>query len=135
MSTTVTPSTAAPTTATEAEVAWLGALAADTQDGMRRLLHPDCVVVHGPVGHIHDGEEFLRYAAGVGRIREVRVHDVVTQHLGGPAVVSCLQESRIAFVPDLTPFVIQAAVTRVWVPGAGGWLLAHMQMARRQMPG
>lgn len=126
---------ACPTTVTEAEAAWLTALVADTQDGLRRLLHPDCVLVHGPVGHISNGDEFLRYATEVGRISEVRVHDVVRQQLAGATIVSCLQESRIAFRADLTPFVIQAAVSRTWVPRADGWLLVHMHMARRQLPG
>ena len=55
---------------------------------------------------------------------------------GTTAVVSCLQEMRVAFVPELTPFVIQAAVTRVWVRSpSGGRQLAHLQMARRLPPG
>lgn len=129
------PAVATPIPVSEAEAAWLAALTAPTQDGLRRLMHPDCVLVHGPAGHISSGEEFLRYAAEVGPISEVRVHDVLIQQLEGAAIVSCLQESRIAFVADLTPFVIQAAVSRTWVPGADGWLLAHMHMARRQLPG
>lgn len=37
----------------------------------------------------------------------------------GDLVVSCLQESRIAFGHTVIPFVIQAVVTRVWVPAPG----------------
>ncbi len=118
-----------------AEAAWLSAWGSSDRAGMRLLMHSDCLVVHGPLGHQSGPEEFLAYNKSVGPISEALVHDVVTRPLGGVIVVSCLQESRIMFVPDVTPFVIQAAVTRVWAPVAGTWLLAHMHMARRQPPG
>ena len=47
------------------------------------------------------------------------------------AIVTCLQEMDIPFVPDLPSFVIQAAVTRVWIRTDEEWRLVHLQMARR----
>ncbi|WP_329538189.1 nuclear transport factor 2 family protein (plasmid) [Streptomyces sp. NBC_01450] len=127
----------APATVEEAETAWLAAQTLpDPEQAIRALLHPDCVVVHSAVGHIHGADDWLRYAGRLGRTSQVDTYDVTVQEFGGSAVVSCLQEMRVAFVPELTPFVIQAAVSRVWVEAAsGGWQLAHMQLARRLPPG
>jgi hypothetical protein len=127
----------APTTIEEAEAAWLAAQTLpDPGPALRVLMHPDCVIVHSAVGHIHGVDDWLVYAGRLGRTSQVDTFDVTVQRLGTTAVVSCLQEMRVAFVPDLAPFVIQAAVTRVWVRSpAGGWQLAHLQMARRLPPG
>lgn len=129
--------TTAPATVEEAEAAWLAAqVLPELEPAIRALLHPDFVVVHSAVGHIHGADDWLRYAARMGRTSQVDTYDVTVQRFGGTAVVSCLQELRVGFVPELSPFVIQAAVSRVWVEGAsGGWLLAHLQMARRLPPG
>ena len=139
MTTSSTAATArpAPATVEEAEAAWLAAQTLpDPEQAIRALLHPDCVVVHSAVGHIHGADDWLRYAARLGRTSQVDTYDVTVQRFGTTAVVSCLQEMRVAFVPELTPFVIQAAVSRVWVEAAsGGWRLAHLQMARRLPPG
>ncbi|MFJ9179441.1 nuclear transport factor 2 family protein [Streptomyces sp. NPDC102360] len=126
-----------PATVEEAESAWLAAqTATDAQERQRALLHPECVVVHAAVGHQHGVDDFLGYASRLGRTSQVDTYDVTVRRFGDTAVVSCLQEMRIAFVPELTPFVIQAAVTRVWVTDErGGWRLAHLQMARRLPPG
>ncbi|MFF5140425.1 nuclear transport factor 2 family protein [Streptomyces sp. NPDC013157] len=126
-----------PATVEEAEAAWLAAQTLpEPEQAIRALLHPGCVIVHSAVGHIHGVEDWLRYAARLGRTSQVDTYDVTVQRFGTTAVVSCLQEMRVAFVPELTPFVIQAAVTRVWVAAeAGGWQLAHLQMARRLPPG
>lgn len=129
-STTIEPADAA-----AAEEAWVAAWGSSDHDRMRLLMHPDCLIVHGPVGHQSTPEQFLAYNSQVGVISEAQVHDVTTRNHGEVVVVSCLQESRIAFVPGSTPFVIQAAVTRVWAPGPHGWRLVHMHMARRQPPG
>lgn len=118
-----------------AEAAWVAAWGATDQDRMLSLMHPDCLVVHGPVGHQSDPDQFLAYNTKVGRTSEARVRDVQFRTHGDVVIVSCLQESWIAFVADATPFVIQAAVTRVWQDGPDGWRLVHMQMARRQPPG
>jgi hypothetical protein len=127
----------APATVEEAEAAWLAAQTLpDPEPALRALMHSDCVIVHSAVGHIHGVDDWLRYAARLGRTSQVDSHDVTVQRFGTTAVVSCLQEMRVAFVPELTPFVIQAAVTRVWVAAeSGGWQLAHLQMARRLPPG
>ncbi|WP_406109153.1 nuclear transport factor 2 family protein [Streptomyces sp. NBC_01003] len=136
-STTAAVATSPPATVEEAEAAWLAAQALpDPEPVLRALMHSDCVVVHAAVGHIHGVDDFLRYAARLGRTSNVIVHDVTVRTFGPTAVVSCLQEMRVAFVPELTPFVIQAAVTRMWVTDEqGGWKLAHLQMARRLPPG
>lgn len=124
-----------PATVEAAEAAWLEAMAVTGPDAMRRLMHPDCVVVHAAVGHIHGVEDFLQHSARMGRITEIEAFDVTVRRFDRVAIVSCLQEIHVAYVPDLTPFVIQAAVTRVWAPEDSGWKLAHMQLARRQPPG
>ncbi|MGW4912801.1 nuclear transport factor 2 family protein [Streptomyces sp. NPDC004270] len=127
----------APATVEEAEAAWLAAQTLpEPEQAIRALLHPDCVIVHSAVGHIHGADEWLRYAARLGHTSQVDTYDVTIQRFGTTAVVSCLQEMRVAFVPDLTPFVIQAAVSRVWVTDdTGRCRLAHLQMARRLPPG
>ncbi|MFF8022122.1 DUF4440 domain-containing protein [Streptomyces sp. NPDC007896] len=127
----------APATVEEAEAAWRAAQTLpDPEPALRVLMRPDCVIVHSAVGYIHGVDDWLRYAARLGRTSQVDTHDVTVQRFGATAVVSCLQDMRVAFVPELTPFVIQAAVTRVWARSpAGGWQLAHLQMARRLPPG
>ncbi|MET9387619.1 nuclear transport factor 2 family protein [Streptomyces sp. NPDC002928] len=131
------PAPAAPATVEEAEAAWRAAqMLPDPGPALRALLHPDCVIVHSAVGHLHSADEWLRYAGRLGRTSQVDTFEVTVRRFGGTAVVSCLQEMRVAFVPELTPFVIQAAVTRVWVESpSDGWQLAHLQMARRMPPG
>jgi ketosteroid isomerase-like protein len=125
-----------PTTIDEAEAAWLDATTATTTDAMRALLHPDFIVVHGPVGYIQNVDEFLAGAnKQLGATRSVTVIDPTIRTIGDAVTVSCLQEAHIAFVPDLHPFVIQAAVSRLWVRTDGHWLLAHLHMARRFPPG
>jgi ketosteroid isomerase-like protein len=135
----VSPSAASPAadaaTVELAEAAWLEAVTATGTDAMRALMLPDCVVVHAAVGHIHRTEEFLQHAANMGRITQVEAFDVTVQQFAELAIVSCLQEMHVAYVPGLTPFAIQAAVTRVWVPDGAGWKLAHMQLSRRVLPG
>jgi hypothetical protein len=117
-----------------AEAAWLEAMTAGP-DPMRPLLHPECVVVHSPVGRIDGVDAFLEHTARMGRITGIKAFNVTVQRFDQVAIVSCLQEMHIVYIPDATPFVVQAAVTRVWVPDGDGWLLAHMQLARRQPPG
>lgn len=123
------------TTVEEAEQAWLDAMSADTRDDLAALLHPDFRAVHGPVGFIHDQQRFLADAEGRPAAKSVRAIESEIRTFGDTAVVSCLQEMHIAFVPDLAPFVIQAAVTRVWVREGQSWKLAHLQMCRRVPPG
>ncbi|WP_425826304.1 nuclear transport factor 2 family protein [Streptomyces fractus] len=129
--------TTAPLTVEEAEQAWLAAqTATDPEKQLRALMHPDCVVVHAAVGHQHGVDDYLDYAGRLGRTGRVDTYDVTVRRFGATAIVSCLQEMRIAFVPDTTPFVIQAAVTRVWVMDEqGAWHLAHQQLSRRLPPG
>lgn len=118
-----------------AETAWLEAFQDIGTDAMRRLMHPDCVVVHAPVGRIDGVDAFLQHTVGMGRISGVRTYDITVRHFDRMAIVSCLQEMRVALAPDRTPFVIQAVATRMWLAGESGWKLVHMQMARRQPPG
>jgi ketosteroid isomerase-like protein len=126
-----------PATVEDAEAAWLAAQTLpDPEPAIRALLRPDCVIVHSAVGHIHGADDWLAYARRMGRTSQVDTFDVTVQRFGTTAVVSCLQEMRVAYVPDLPPFVVQAAVTRVWVRSPeGGWQLAHLQLARRLPPG
>ncbi|MFZ3555859.1 nuclear transport factor 2 family protein [Streptomyces sp. BH055] len=137
MTTTPPSSSTAPATVEEAEAAWRTAQTLPApESALRALLHPDCVIVHSAVGHLHRVDDWLRYAARLGPTSQVDTFDVTVREFGSTAVVSCLQEMRVAFVPELAPFVIQAAVTRVWVESPKhGWQLAHLQMARRTPPG
>ncbi|MFD5258274.1 nuclear transport factor 2 family protein [Streptomyces bobili] len=125
-----------PGTVDEAEAAWLAALThRDSVQLIGKLLRPEAVVVHGPVGHLHDRDTFLSETAKRSPANGVTMHDVTVRRFGDTAIVSGVQEMRAPFVPDATDFVIQAVVTRVWVLGEEGWKLAHLQMARRFPPG
>jgi ketosteroid isomerase-like protein len=132
---TTAPSPTSSSSVAQAEAAWLDAVNANDPAAMRRLMHPQCLVVHAAVGHIHGVDDFLRHTARIGRFSQARVHDVTVRLFHGVAVVTCLQEFHVAQVADALPFVTQAAVTRVWVQAGAGWKLAHMQLARRQPPG
>jgi hypothetical protein len=123
------------TTIDEAEAAWLTAFTATTTHDMSLLLHPQFVAVHGPIGHIHNAEEFIADANTRPRPTHVTVLNATVRDLGDTATVSCIQQFEVPFVPDAPPFVIQAAATRVWVQDEGRWQLAHLQMARRLPPG
>jgi ketosteroid isomerase-like protein len=118
-----------------AEAAWLEAVTAAVPHAMRRLMHPECVVVHAAAGHIDGGETFLQHTADMGRVTEIKTYDVTVQRFDGLAIVSCLQEMHVAYFPGRTPFVVQDATTRVWVLNQAGWQLVHMQLGRRQLPG
>ncbi|MFI6668102.1 hypothetical protein ACIBM1_24600 [Streptomyces sp. NPDC050481] len=48
-----------PATVAEAEDAWLVAITKGDEE-QRRLMLPDCVIVHGPVGNTHERESFPR---------------------------------------------------------------------------
>ena len=109
----------------EAEAAWLAALTTPTTDAMQALLHSEFLAVHGPVGYMHDVQQMLADAAARGPAHEVEMIDVRIRHFGDTAIVSGLQEMHIAFEPNLPPFAIQAAVTRVWVQTDGRWQLAR----------
>ncbi len=124
------------TTVAQAEDAWNDAFLAPTVEPMRLLLHPDFIAVHGPIGHIQDLDEFINDAAARPRPVEVAVLARTVREINDMATVSCIQELRIPFAPNVPPFTIQAAVTRVWVRDGGtDWSLAHLQMARRLPPG
>jgi hypothetical protein len=120
-----------PATVASAEAAWLAAIAG-TEDAQRQLMLPDCVVVHGPVGYVHDRETFLRYNSTMGAIIAAETGEVDVREFDGQAIVTCYQKLRVEFVPDLAPFLIQAAVTRIWTWTDEGWRLRHMQLSRRQ---
>lgn len=122
------------TTISAAEAAWVESLTAPTRDSMQQLLHPAFVGVHGPVGYIHDRDEFLADASRRPPAVAVRILDAQIREFDDIAIVTCLQEMDIPFVPDLPSFVIQAAVTRVWIRTDDDWRLVHLQMARRLPP-
>lgn len=117
-----------------AEVAWGEASLASTVEEMRPLLHPEFVAVHGPMGQFQGAEEFIADAAARPRPLEVTVLSSAIREINDTATVSCIQEMRIPFAPDVPPFVIQATVTRVWVSDEGHRPLARLQMARRMPP-
>ncbi|MBT2269968.1 nuclear transport factor 2 family protein [Rhodococcus qingshengii] len=122
-------------TVAEAEAAWTKAFTGPTTQAMRPLLHQKFVAVHGPHGSIDDAETFLANAEAKPRPSELVIFDPVVHEFADAATVSCLQQYSLAFVPGIPHFVIQAAVTRMWIREGGVWLLAHLQMARRITPG
>jgi hypothetical protein len=127
-------STPTPTTIDDAEAAWLKALLTPTTEALRTLLHPQFVAIHSPVGVISDKEQFLADAAGRPAPQDIQILATTVRDFPDMATVSCLQEVRVPFVPDAPPFVIQQAVSRVWVRAGDGWQLAHLVMYRRNAP-
>ena len=122
-----------PDTVDQAEAAWLVAITAGDEE-QRRLMLPDCVIVHAPVGNVHDRERFLSYNASMGPTLEAETSEVTCRERGGRAIVTCHQKMRIRRVLDLPPFLVQAVATRVWFSTDEGWRLGHMQLSRRQPP-
>ena len=122
-----------PDTVDQAEAAWLVAITAGDEE-QRRLMLPDCVIVHAPVGNVHDRERFLSYNASRGPTLEAETSEVTCRERGGRAIVTCYQKMRIRRLPDLPPFLVQAVATRVWFSTDEGWRLGHMQLSRRQPP-
>ncbi|MEW2403413.1 nuclear transport factor 2 family protein [Streptomyces sp. NPDC046862] len=122
-----------PDTVRQAEAAWLVAITKGDEE-QRALMLPDCVIVHGPVGNVHDRERFLGYNASMGATLEAETSEVTCGERGGRAIVTCFQKMRIRRVPDLPPFLVQAVATRVWFSTDEGWRLGHMQLSRRQPP-
>jgi hypothetical protein len=120
-------------TVAQAEAAWLVAITRGS-DERRELMLSDCVVVHGPLGNVHDRERFLRYDASMGPIVEAETSEVTCLERGGRAIVTCFQKMRVRRLPDLPPFLVQAVATRVWFSTDEGWRLGHMQLSRRQPP-
>ncbi|MFF4117606.1 nuclear transport factor 2 family protein [Streptomyces sp. NPDC001714] len=129
----MTTAHAAASTATvaEAEAAWLVAITRGDEE-QRALMLPDCVIVHAPVGHVHDRESFLDHNASMGATLRAETSQVTCQERAGRAVVTCHQKMSIRRIPDLPPFLVQAVATRVWFATDGGWRLGHMQLSRRQ---
>src|SRR4051812_18162475 len=117
----------------QAEAAWLVAITKGSEE-QRELMFPDCVIVHGPVGNVHDRERFLSYNASMGPVVEAETSEVTCLEGEGRAIVTCFQQMRIQRSPNLPPFLVQAVATRVWFSTEEGWRLGHMQLSRRQPP-
>jgi hypothetical protein len=122
-----------PDTVAQAEAAWLVAITKGDEE-KRELMLPDCVIVHGPVGNVHEREPFLDYDVSMGPVVEAETSEVTCRERGGRAVVTCFQKMRVRRLPDLPPFLVQAVATRVWFATGDGWRLGHMQLSRRQPP-
>jgi hypothetical protein len=122
-----------PATVAEAEAAWLVAITKGDEE-QRELMLSDCVIVHGPVGNVHEREPFLSYNASMGPTVEAETSEVTCRERGGRAIVTCFQKMRIRRLPDLPSFLVQAVATRVWFSTDEGWRLGHMQLSRRQPP-
>lgn len=58
-------------------------------------------------------DAFRQHTARVGRITGSEAFDVTVRRCDAMTVVGCLREMHIVCVPDVTPFVVQAAITRV----------------------
>ncbi|WP_416975047.1 nuclear transport factor 2 family protein [Streptomyces sp. 4F14] len=118
-------------TVSHVEAAWLVAITKGDAE-QRALMLPDCVIVHGPVGNVHDRESFLAHNASMGATLEAETSEVTCREQEGRAIVTCFQKMSSRRVPDLPPFLVQAVVTRVWFATDEGWRLGHMQLSRRQ---
>jgi hypothetical protein len=123
-----------PETVAQAEAAWIVAITRGAEE-KRGLMLPDCVVLHGPAGNVHDRERFLGYDASMGPVVEAETSEVTCREREGRAIVTCFQKMRIRRSPDLPPFLVQAVATRLWFSTGEGWRLGHMQLSRRQPPG
>jgi hypothetical protein len=122
-----------PDTVAQAEAAWLVAITKGGEE-QRELMLPDCVIVHGPVGNVHDRERFLSYNVSMGPTVEAETSEVTCRERGGRAIVTCFQKMSVRRSPDLPPFLVQAVATRMWFSTDKGWRLGHMQLSRRQPP-
>ncbi|WP_329224423.1 nuclear transport factor 2 family protein [Streptomyces canus] len=120
-----------PAKVAEAEDAWLVAITKGDEE-QRQLMLPDCVIVHGPAGNVHERESFLGHNASMGATVEAETSEVTCRERGGRAIVTCFQKMRIRCLPDLPPFLVQAVATRVWFSTDEGWRLGHMRLSRRQ---
>ncbi|KUN57990.1 hypothetical protein AQJ46_44150 [Streptomyces canus] len=120
-----------PATVAEAEAEWLVAITKGDEE-QRELMLPDCVIVHGPVGNVHERERFLGCNASMGPTVEAETSGVTCRVRGGRAIATCFQKMRIRRLPDLPPFLVQAVATRVWLSTDEGWRLGHMQLSRRR---
>jgi hypothetical protein len=94
-----------PDTVAQAEAAWLAAITKGDEE-QRQLMLPDCMIVHGPVGNVHDRERFLRYNASMGATVEASTSAATCRERGGRTIVTCLQKMRIRRVPALPPFLV-----------------------------
>lgn len=98
-------------TVERAEAAWLEAVTAAVPHAMRRLMHPECVVVHAAAGHIDGAETFLQHTADMGWVTEIKTYDVtVCAAVRRVVIVCCLREMHVAYFPDRAPFVVIPAV-------------------------
>lgn len=79
-----------PATVAEAEAAWLVAITNGDEE-KRELMLPDCVIVHGPVGNVHERERFLGCKASMGATVEAETSQVTCLERGGRAIVMCFQ--------------------------------------------
>lgn len=122
-----------PETVADAEAAWLVAITKADEE-QRELMLPDCVIVHAPVGNVHERERFLSYNASMGPVIKAETSEVTCRERGGRAIVTCFQKMHVLRSPDLPPFLVQAVATRVWFSTDEGWRLGHMQLSRRQPP-
>ncbi|CAM5708462.1 nuclear transport factor 2 family protein [Streptomyces canus] len=64
-----------PATVAEVEAAWLAAITKGDEE-QRELMLPDCVVVHGPAGNVHERERFLGHNASVVATVEAETREV-----------------------------------------------------------
>lgn len=122
-----------PDTVAQTDAAWLVAITKAGEE-QRELMLPDCVIVHGPVGNVHERERFLSCNASTGPILKAETSEVTCLEREGRAIVTCFHKMRIRRSPDLPPFLVQAVATRMWFSADEGWRLGHMQLSRRQPP-
>ncbi|AYC35814.1 YybH family protein [Streptomyces griseorubiginosus] len=133
-STTSATSTAETVQAIEqAEAAWLVALTKG-EEAMNALMLEDCRAVHGPVGKIDAGKDFVHFTWTRRRMVFTRAEELSITVRGNTAITTCLQEMHIIFDENLPPFPVQETVTRVWEETPEGWRLAHSHQAKRMPP-
>ncbi|GKQ41977.1 nuclear transport factor 2 family protein [Streptomyces sp. A012304] len=117
----------------QAEAAWLVALT-QGEEAMNALMLDDSRAVHGPVGKIDAGKDFVHFTWTRRRMVFAKAEELSITVRGNTAITTCLQEMHIVFDENLPPFPVQEAVTRVWEETPEGWRLAHSHQAKRMPP-
>src|SRR3954452_13825065 len=114
----------------QAEAAWLVALV-EGEKALIPLMLEDSRVVHGPVGRVDDRETWARFHVTRRRSVAAKTKELSITVRGNTAITTCFQEMHTMLDENLSPFLMEESVTRVWEATPEGWRLAHMVMGRR----
>ena len=76
-----------PATVAEAETAWLVAITSGDEERREPML-PDCVIVRGPVGNVHERERFLGYKVSMEAMVQAETSEVTCPERGGRVIMT-----------------------------------------------